>query len=277
MIQIQNLESAIPASVIPSMGPEVLQSILGNVAESARNHWIKHAGNDTSVFRNDYISGIQPVVPRGEKSQVISLVGEVPHMLEDGQESLDMRTTLLGPNVPVAPMGERGKHRNKDGGYFRAIPFRHTIPDSGKTVGQAMGSAYSGHDAVSDAKKLGSEVYKNAKELLPTKTDPYGKTTWGGRLKTSQISAGLNEGIKGIPLLRPHHKSSIYEGMVREEKTYEKATQSQYVTFRTISTSVQDGSWIRKPIEARHYADKVNDFVAKILPKAIAAYVGGNA
>lgn len=276
MIIVRNIENMIPQSAIPSLSNDTVNSILGNVAASARNHWLRLAGEDRSSFRGDYIHGIQPAIAESSTRHVVALVGEVPHMLEEGSPRLDMRDTLLGPNVPAAPMGKRGKHPNKDGGFFRAIPIRHSTPGSGKNAGLSIGSAYSGHSAVMDSSKMGKAVYKAAMALEKSTTTPFKKTgEWGGRLDVSKLTAGLNKGTKGVPLLKPHHKSNIYQGMVRQEKTYEKATQNTYTTFRTISTSVQDGSWWRKPIEARHYAKKTGDFVAKILPDAIEAYLRG--
>jgi hypothetical protein len=107
--------------------------------------------------------------------------------------------------------------------------------------------------------KLGKEVYGAAKGLEATRSRPGLGAKYGGRLE-----AGM------APKLRDHHKTDIYAGMIREEKTYEAATQSQYVTFRTISTRVTTG-WIRGPIAARNYAEKVADFVVRIAPKAVAA------
>ena len=272
---IRSVGALIPDNAIPNMDDRVIEGILRDVGASARNKWLKFAERDSSSFRTDYMQGISPVTSRGKRTQVVSLVGEVAHLLEDGAPRVDMRDTLLGPNVPVVPRGERGKHLSKNKQFYRAIPFRHTLPGTSGAVGQAMGSAYTGHDAVSDAKKLGNAVYRAAKKLAPTTTDPYSKQTkWGGWLKTHRLRSGISSG-KGVPLLKPHHKSSIFEGMVRQEKTYEKATQSQYTTFRTISTAVRDGSWIRKPIAARKYAEKVSRFVADVLPRAIAAYVEG--
>lgn len=264
MINITGMAESIPASAIPKLDSGTVNSILGNVAASARNRWLRLGGADESSFSGDYVRGILPTKVKSETEHVITLVGEVPHLLEDGAPRLDMRTTLLGPNVPVVPIGERGKHRNKKGGYFRAIPIRHKTPTAKSP--QTMGAAYSGHKAVSDSKALGRSVYRAAKALEGSKTDPYGKTKWGGRLKTKGM---------GVPLLRKHHKSNIYEGMVRQEKTYEKATQSQYVTFRTISTSVQDGSWWRKAITPRRYAVDVSNFAAELLPRAFGAYLEG--
>lgn len=273
MILLENIDQMIPAEVIPNIDDGAINSILGNVAAAARNHWVRLASGDSSSFRGDYILGIQPAVAESSRKHVVSLVGEVPHMLEDGSPRQDMRDTLLGPNVPVVPVGERGKHLSKNNQFYRSIPLRHTTPGKG---GSPMGAAYGSHNAVEDSRKLGRAVYRAAKALAPTKTNPYGqKTQWGGRLSTSRLRGGLKAGTGGVPLLKPHHKSSIYEGMVRQEKTYEQATQSQYVTFRTISTGVRDDSWWRKPIEARHYAQEVSSFVAKTLPAAVQAYIQG--
>ena len=262
MIEIQNIDIMIPPEVTAGLSTKAVNSIIGDIATAARAHWVKLASKDPSSYRNDYLRGIQRVRMRDDQA-IITLVGEVPHMLEDGMPQTDLRDLLLGHNVPVVPRGERGKHLNKKGGFYRAIPFRHTTPTAGSVVGQPMGQAYSASEAVSDARKLGRQVYKAAKALKPTTTNPYGKTAWGSRLDTSTMQ---------IPLLREHHKSDIYAGMVRQEKTYEQSTQSQYTTFRTISTSVKTG-WIRQRIEARNYGEKVSQFVQKIAPMAFQAYV----
>ena len=245
---------------------DVMSKILDNVVQSARNHWIKIAKEDDSHLKLDYLRGIQPIDIKGRKGTwTISLVGELPHLLEDGDPELDMRDTLLGPNVPVVPLGNRGKHPSKRGEFYRAIPFRHTGPNSRSVVGQAMGSAYQGMLGIKEAKKLGRSILKDAKQLGASTTErisTFYKTTWGDKL-----AAGY------APKLKEHHVTDIYAGMVRLEKTYEKATQSQYMTFRTISTAKKIG-WIRKSIEARHYAEKVRFFVDDLLPKAIDAFIG---
>jgi hypothetical protein len=246
---------------------DVVSTILDNVVQSARNHWIKIAKEDDSHLKLDYLRGIQPIDVKGRKGTwTVSLLGELPHLLEDGDPELDMRDTLLGPNVPVVAVGNRGKHPSKKGEFYRAIPFRHTGPNSGSVVGQAMGSAYQGMLGVKEAKKLGKDIFKQAKALEASTTERisnFYKTAWGGR---------LSKGVGGVTKLKEHHTTDIYAGMVRMEKTYEKATQSQYMTFRTISTGKKIG-WIRKPIEARHYAEKVRLFVDDLILKAIDAFM----
>lgn len=265
---------------------DVVATILDNVVQSARNHWIKIAKEDTSHLKLDYLRGIQPIDVKGRKGTwTISLVGELPHLLEDGDSELDMRTTLLGPEVPTVPLGKRGKHKNLMGGFYRAIPFRHTGPNSESVVGQSMGSAYKGKLGVEAAAKLGKDLFKRVKQLKKSTTENIsahkdivnpltGKVTNRWEYKETKRTWGdrLEAGFGGVPKLKAHHVTDIYAGMVRLEKTYGKATQSQYMTFRTISTSKTIG-WIRKPIEARHYAEKVRHFVDDLIPKAIDAFM----
>jgi hypothetical protein len=175
----------------------------------------------------------------------------------------DMHDTLLGNDVPTAPMGERGKHERKDGGYYRAIPFRHAGPEAGGATGMPMGRPYGGHTMVADAKKLGKMVYAAARKLTPTTSTPGGTTKWGGRLQN------LN-----IPKLKERHAVNIYEGMVKLQKTYKVATQSSYMTFRMISTGSR--GWVRPDTTpGAQLSQKVADYVHKIAVKAFTAYMEG--
>ena len=267
MIQVQEIDALIPQEMTAGLRPEAITVVLANIAVAARNHWIRLASDDPSSFRDDYIDGIQDVSVR-PGTAVIALVGEVPNMLEDGRTNEDMRDFLLGPEVPVTPVGERGKHRNAEGGYYRAIPIRHMTPGARQA---AMGSAYTSVMAEADAKKLGQEVYKAAKALASLMTAPGGEKAYGGEPNQPRR---LPAGVGGAMPLK-HHKTDIYAGMIREEKVYGPGTkgrpQAQYFTFRTISTSVKEG-WFRT-IPARHFAQKVADFASREAPKAFRAYL----
>lgn len=274
MIKVIHALALVPAEVATPLSAEDVNTVLEQIASGARAEWVRLASNDPSRFRFDYIQGIQEVELFGGVA-VISLVGALPHLLEDGSEQQDMREFLLGDNVPVAPFGQKGKRlaaatKTKPEGYYRAIPIRHMTPGTkenprGRTLGLAMGSPYEG--SVGNAAKLGKDVYKAAKKLKGTVGQPYGKTEWGGRLDTSALYEGGE-----IPLLLPHHKSDIYKGMYRFEKAYKKKTQSFYMTFRTISTRVEEG-WIRKAYPARHFADQVAAYAATVAPAAFKAFV----
>lgn len=270
MIKVEGLEAIIPPEAFAGLGGDEINQVLEDIGAAARAEWVRLASKDKSSFRYDYINGIQEVSSPRPGRVVISLVGEVPHMLEDGAPRTDLRDILLGPHVPESPLGERGKHRSLNDDFYRAIPFRHMTPGTadeprGKTHGQEMGKPYSGAMAEADAAKLGRDVYSQAKQLAASRTSPHGGTAYGGRLSPGTGGAyPLANKTTGTK-----HKTDIYAGMIREEKTYEKAVQNQYVTFRTISTGVQDGSWIRKPITARHYAEKVSAYAARLAPRVI--------
>ena len=266
-VEIKDLDQMIPDEILDLLTPEATQEILSNIADAARNEWIRLAGEGLMTTRGDYIRGIQPVEMKPGVA-IVALVGQMPNLIEEGMDTLDLHETLLGPNVPISEPGEYGKHLTIDPktfrtGYYRAIPFRHSVPDSAGAVGQPMGRAYGGHDAVQDAKKLGQAVYDAAKKLKGTTSDPEGgKVKYGGRLK-----AGM------APLLKPHHSTDIFAGMIKERKKYQKATQSQYTTFRTISTG--SPGWIRPATTGKFYSQQVGAFVQKIAPQAFSAYVGG--
>jgi hypothetical protein len=273
-----NLENMIPPQVLEMVSPKIGIRILSDIADAARNEWISIASRELQTSRQDYITGIQPVKLDEYKGvATISLVGVLANLIEVGMDATDLHNTLLGPDVPISPPGSYGKHLTvkDDGsfGYYRAIPFRHATPGAAGVSGAPMGSAYDGHEAVADAKKLGKKVYELAQGLSASTSDPYGyNTEYGGRL-TSPRDVETGERLPIAPLLKSHHKTNIYEGMIREEKTYQNATQSQYMTFRTISTG--SPGWLRPQTQGRHFAEKVNQYVQQTAPQAFHAYVEG--
>ena len=284
MIEFINLDALVPPGIATGMEKTILASTMSAVAEAARTEWIRLAGAELHTSRRDYMNGIQPV-EYGEDVATVALVGVLPNIIEQGQAETDMHQTLLGPQVKVAPMGERGKHQRwtEDpdtgaffpNGYFRAIPFRHGTPDSGGAVGPSMGSAYDGHKAVQDAEALGKFIYDQAQGLTGSKTEPYsGKTKWGGRVKSPYDGPAI------APKLKPYHATNIYEGMVKLEKTYKKKTQSSYMTFRTIAVDgsgqpVGKSPWIRPATQGRHLVKQVRAFADGIAAQTLAAYMKG--
>jgi hypothetical protein len=244
-------------------------SLLNDIAYGAYAKWTKLARDNLVSTRAAYIDGLQYT---GRKAAdgvsleaVITLNGELANEIEQGAESYDMHDTLLGPDVPVVPRGQRGKHNKKGGGFYRVIPFRHQGPDTNGIHGAPMGSSYGeslGHD---EAYKLGKAIYAEAKKLKATVGMPGGKVKYGGRLP-----AGL------APKLKEHHHSDIYAGMIKQSKTYAKATQSQYATFRTISTG--SPGWVRKATEGKHFCEEVQRFTEdRLIPGAIKAFLRGAA
>lgn len=259
MIKVTAPTLLVPPELTMALSPEATDQVLGDVMASARAFWITMAGRKLGPGAADYIDAIQEV-EQAPGVASITLLGDRAVQMEQGQESYDMRDTLLGPQVPVAQPGQRGKRVNAKGGFYRAIPFRHQTPGTSGVAAAPMGSAYGPPGAA-----LGKSIHKAAKALTATTSQPGGGTKWGGRLPA---------GVGGVGLLKPHHKTDIYAGMVRQEKTYRGATQNTYMTFRTISTSVKTG-WIHPPVPGANLADAVMKHVEDLMPKAFLAAVEG--
>ncbi len=114
------------------------------------------------------------------------------------------------------------------------------------------------------AKRLGRRVYRRARKLSATTTEPGGHTKWGDRLQAGTA-----------PKLKEHHKTDIFAGMVRQEKTYAKATQSQYTTFRAVSDKSDDASWLHPGIEGQHLFEEVAGEIGGIATRLFAAALSG--
>lgn len=99
------------------------------------------------------------------------------------------------------------KIQKKDGGWYLTIPFRHSTPGS-FMYGNAMPK----------------DVYKQVKKLSPGGTLSFpgaGDVSWKGYQR----------------------KNKTYDGLQRIVKSYQKATQSQYMTFRRVSDKSDANSW----------------------------------
>lgn len=222
-----------------------LQRVMRGVASAARQEWIRLAKMELKTTSRDYVQGIQEPEEKGGRVS-IALVGVLPNMIENGWEGGDMRTTLLGP-------GSKAKTA-KDGSRYNTVPFRHGAPgSSGRNTGKPMPRP----------------IHSVAKHLAPTLSRPGGISKVGGRHVAygERLHAGMSMSKQARKILtrkeRPHHHSPIHKGMIREEKTYEGATQSQYTTFRRISSRVMRG-WIHPGITPRRIGDKVRRFVGKV-------------
>lgn len=276
-IRILQFGDFVPANVQAAFGglEGAIDAVLEDIAEAAKHKWSKLAEEKLNTTRQAYIAGLQPIELQPGRA-VVTLAGALPVAIEEGLPAMDMHDTLLGPNVPVAPLGQFGKHpiEGHPGKYYRSIPFRHAAPGSRGATGMPMGKPYGPMLGEKRARQLGREVYKAAQQLAPTTGEPYGPTKWGGRLAPGGIDWAQGVRWKGAPKLKPWHSTDIYAGMVRMEKTYtqEGKPQNQYMTFRTISDNVQ-GKWLRKATPGIHLVDQVAIYVEGIAQEAFDTFL----
>lgn len=263
-IKIVQTGPLVPPGVLAAFGgvEGIMDAVIEDILEGARAKWVSLANEQLNSTRQAYINGLQQVKMEPGRG-TLTLAGGLPVGIEEGFPEMDMHDTLLGPNVPVAPLGQKGKRpiEGHPGQYYRAIPFRHAGPTARGATGTPMGSSYAQMIGEKAARAMGRDVYKAAKQLSPTTGVPYGPTQWGGRLP-----AGM------APKLKVAHSTDIYAGMVRMEKTYKTATQSTYMTFRTISDLVPE-KWHRRATMGIHLVNPVEKYVEEIAPAAFAAFV----
>lgn len=278
------IDDRIPQALTIVLSPEVLEMILDTIAAAARAEWVRLAQSELHSSREEYVRAIQEVEAE-PRVRVIALTPGFADMVENGTPAFDLRETLLGPNSHLRRLA-------KHGGYYGHVPFRHGTPTSKGAAGTPMGAAYGpvrpgSHRAggllgQGAAAELGKRIYDVAKRLKPT-TDTMGRSQRGGRLPVgivAQVTGGAVDLLRGPnpqhpdPRMRRGHRTDIYAGMIKERHFYKRASQSQYMTFRTISTRVQHG-WIHPGITPHEFAPRVQQFIARVAPATIRSVLDG--
>jgi len=226
---------------------------LHSVASAAVAFWKQQALKELRSTSRDYANNI--TVEYGEKIATITLGGMLPNLIENGFPGGDMRKWML--NSPKAKVGKRGR--------YLIIPFQHGTPTTaGRNVGTPMPD----------------DIYKAAKKLKPTlsRLTPAGggkSVAYGDRLTAA--SKGVNDNAARLLTERKKawHAGSIYEGMIRQAKTFKSPKQQTtgYNTFRVISEGVNRGAvdnkgaatehWFHPGIRPRRLALKVQDYIKR--------------
>lgn len=252
---VQDLVRAVPHN------QDAVRLVRG-LASAARTNWVRLAQQKLNTTARDYVQGISQPEEESPGVMVITLKGRVPNMVEQGWPSTDLRETVI-PNA-------RTRKVSKEGHAFVHVPFRHGTPgSSGKNTGRPMPA----------------EIHRVAKHLAPHRSE-HGMGSFKGPESQHRASV-LRPGMSHVVLkkvsaeaqkilgtkARPWHSSSIYSGMVRQEKTYSKATQSQYRTWRTITTNpdaqTDDRKWMHPGIQARHLIREVQAGLAESLSRIL--------
>lgn len=221
---------------------ELERAILIAVSSDFQRRWIGLVNKGLHSTRAQYLQNINFFLSDNQAGFV--LTGQLPNMLETGASAWDMKKNFL--NSPKAKIG-------KNGAKYISIPFRHATPSA---IGE--NSAFS--NVMTEA------VYNEAKALKPFTSDyRTGMIQRGESLKANQLN-GKDAEKRTRPLIIERaenlganksaaytHKNSISDGMIRNEKTYEKGVQSSYMTFRRVSENSEINSWIHKGFEARNF------------------------
>lgn len=131
------------------------------------------------------------------------------------------------------------KIKKQNGGWYLTIPIRHSTPGS-FMYGQAMPK-----DVYGVAKKLGN------RESLSYKGK--GDVSWTGY----------------------QQKHNKYDGLTRIIKSYQKTSQSQYITFRRVSDKSDPMSWWHPGFEGVKIAESLMPFAEKTFVDILTTNLNG--
>ena len=237
--------------------PEIIRRTLPDIAQTVHDEIETAASRELTSSGADYKKGLSLILAslspsdmtRGERTfATILLTGWLPNAVEHGWEGGDMKPALLsGRNVKVGNSGVR----------YNVIAFRHMTPGTSGRSGPAMGSTEQkpsmGGMSRSQAEQLGRRVHKAAAKLDATTSKPNHGVVQGERLKAGTAGAKpLTNRKSGY-----QHKSDIYAGMQKEQKTYGSGRpQSSYGTFRMVSDNSDPASWHHPGIIRHGFFDK---------------------
>lgn len=225
-------------------------ALLKGITDEVYSNWQRAVSAELKSTRQEYLNGIQ-IYKSGEFENTLALTGTLPKMLENGAAAFDLKVGLLQSSK--AKIGKNGK-------IYITVPFRH-----------ASSGAIGENPVFSNV--MPRSVHALAKNLKATLSQVGGGVAYGGALQESSIPSPHNQrrirativkntgGLTESQLTEYRHKNSIYANMYRNEKTYEKATQNSYVTFRRVSEKSDTNAWIHKGLERR-------DFIGKALKTA---------
>ena len=252
------------SDVAPRRGEfnRIAQMIVERAANEVYNEIHRQANDNLNSTRQTYKRNInRPEIGRLKAS--ITLTGQLPNMIEQGASAFDMKDGFSR---------SRKAKRTRGGGWHLTIPFRYA---SAGAVGE--NEAFAG--------VLPAEVYGLAKGLKGKTTREGGKK--GGRLDMNQLGAvghgviGKRKGISGSGLSESQeaeytHKAPKFLGLQRNQKTYQAATSSSYVTFRRVSSNSDVNSWIHRGLKAADLMPKAvknvnfNDIIGKVMARELA-------
>lgn len=226
-------------NLLQSQQKEMTKQVLDDVTGEVMRNWKKAAASKLKSSRTEYLNSIIWLKDT-PSANIIALVGKLPNMIESGAQPFDMKEGF---------MRSTKIKQKKGGGWYLTIPFRWNTPGS---IGE------------NGANVMSQEVYKLARGLKSRKSAPGGSKPGqmlsSGSLPPSAQKLGsrkaVSNAITGQHFPSYQHKSPLAAGIQRNEKTYEKATQSTYNSFRRVSDKSDANSWIHTGIEAGNFAEQ---------------------
>lgn len=209
----------------------MLELVTKTMVLKIANAWDNQAALHLHSTRTEYRRSLI-IVDKGRFEGWIVLQGILPNMLESGVSAFDMKVGFS--------KSDKIKY-SKKGLWYLTIPFRYSTPGA---IGES--SLFSG--------SLPQEVYDAV------------RNNKGKALSQSQVPAPHNKIhsrekiVDGGRIFQEYKaKASIYAGMQKNSKYYDKVVQSQYTTFRRVGELSDMDMFIHKGLVAQNLAQRALD------------------
>lgn len=186
----------------------------------------------------------------GENTYLIQLKdsddkhGLKPTAIEEGFSSFDMKPGLLAG--PRAKMGKNGP--------YNTVPFEHSV--GGKPRDLAAAIRQEGLKAIIREKKLGGIK-------LGTSGSPLQGTV--ARIRTGAVFGQISDQTRRIL----GNQTANLDGLAKIQKTYDKKTESRFMTFRRVSKRSKASSWIHPGYEGAKIFPTIEQFLSREIEKTM--------
>lgn len=215
----------------------LLDYTVKEITAAFAQEWENQASQNLHSSRNLYMRSIVVSDP-GPFKGAVELVNDVPNMIESGKPPYDMKPVLL--NGKKAKTGKNGKKYN-------TVPYSIGTPE-------ALEENFS---------TIMPEAIYEAVKSKPQDIPIVGGVRTQGLTK-AEIPEQYREPIKKM-VFNPKseafeeytHKSSIYEGIVRQKSNV--TGQNSYMSFRRVSENSDPLAWIHPGFTAMNLAEKAYD------------------
>ena len=207
------------------------ETVVQTVTKVIETCWREQAKKELGSTRNQYLNSI--IVSQEDRfTNLITLVGSLPNMIESGASPFDLKEGFERSNKKTITKNDDGEL-----GWYLTIPFSYAQPGS---LGES--GAFTGVLPSDIAKALKTKQKEDPEASLRLSDIPD-----EFRVPTKRESITLGSGV-----VKPdyQHKSNIYEGISQPTKG------GPVMSFRRVSNNSDDDSWIHSGIKAHNLAEK---------------------
>ena len=210
------------------------EAVVKTVTTVVHSAWASQAKKGLKSARSQYINSLI-VSEAGRFSNVITLVGAVPNMIEQGKSAFDMKKGFEDSSKKTITRGADGML-----GWYLTIPFSYAQPGA---IGESTKFTGVLPSDVSRILKSKQKLNPDAKLNLSDIPDEY-------KIPKAKSTLNLLDGT-----LTPEYKS-IYEGV---HQVGGAGSGGPIMSFRRVSNKSLEESWMHPGIKARNFAEKAWD------------------